>query len=120
MDKGILAVEVLPNNNSILLLLIIAIVIFETMAISCVKEYHISNKTCYFCYAVILYGIVCYLLHQSFYFTTMGMTNVIWSGLSVFMVTIFGVLFFKERVHMHDILAGCLITAGIIIFKVTN
>lgn len=112
--------EVLRKDNNVLFLLIIAIVVCETIAISFVKEYHISNRLCYLFYAVLLYSIVCCLLNQSFYFTGMGMTNVIWSGLSVFLVMIFGVLFFKERVHLHDILAGVLITAGIIIFKVTN
>lgn len=103
-----------------LIIFIILIVIFETMAISCVKEYHINGNLKYFVLAILLYTIVCYLLHQSFYYSSMGITNVIWSGLSVFLVTLAGILFFREKVHSHDVFAGILITAGILIFRFTE
>lgn len=103
-----------------LICFIILIVIFETMAISCVKEYHLSNQMGYFMLAIFLYSIVCYLLHQSFYYSSMGLTNVIWSGLSVFLVTLAGVFFFREKIHLHDIFAGLLITSGIVILRMTE
>ena len=103
-----------------LIFFIILIVTFETMAISCVKEYHNNHKTRYFILAIFLYSIVCYLLHQSFYYSTMGITNIIWSGLSVFLVTLAGVFFFREKIHLHDLLAGLLITTGIVILRMTE
>lgn len=103
-----------------LIIFILLIVTFETIAISCVKEYHISNQSIYFIIAIFLYSIVCYLLHQSFYYSPMGITNVMWSGLSVFLVTIAGVVFFREKIHYHDIFAGLLISAGIIILRATD
>jgi multidrug transporter EmrE-like cation transporter len=50
----------------------------------------------------------------------MGITNIIWSGLSVFLVTVAGVFFFKEKIHWHDIVAGLFITTGIMIYKFTE
>ena len=103
-----------------LILFVILIVIFETMAISCVKEYHINGHKAYFIAAVFMYAIVCYFLHQSFYYSGMGITNVIWSGLSVFIVPLAGVLFFREEIHIHDIIAGVMITIGIVILRFTK
>lgn len=103
-----------------LIFFIILIVIFETIAISCVKKYHIDGHKEYFIAAIFFYTIVCYLLHQSFYYSTMGITNVIWSGLSIFIVTVAGVLFFREKIHMHDIIAGIMITIGILILRFTE
>ncbi|QKF94615.1 small multidrug resistance protein [Fadolivirus algeromassiliense] len=103
-----------------LIFFIIMIVIFETIAIACVKEYHDNHKLRYFILAIALYSFICYLLHQSFYYSSMGITNVIWSGLSVFLVTLAGVFFFRETIHWHDIFAGILITAGVIILRSTR
>ena len=104
-----------------LLLIIILIVLFETVAIMCVKKYHEDKCINYFLLAVLFYAVVCYLLHKSLdYNNSVGINNILWSGLSIFAVTLFGVLFFKEKLHWHDILAGLLITVGIIIFKVTE
>lgn len=88
---------------------------------SCVKKFHNGNGSCFFIGAVACYAVVCYLLHYSFYFRdSMGAVNVIWSGLSVLSVALAGVLFFKEKIHYHDIFAGALITAGMLIFKYTD
>lgn len=104
-----------------LLLIIILIVIFETTAIMCVKKYHNENCIEFFFLAILLYAVVCYLLHYSLYYNnSVGINNVLWSGLSIFIVTLSGVLFFKEKLHLHDIIAGSLITAGIVIFKITE
>lgn len=107
-------------DNATLLCIVLLIVIVETLAITSIKEYHTSENIAYFVCAILAYSLVCYLLHQSFYYEGMGMTNVIWSGLSVFLVALVGVLVFKEKVHYHDIFAGSLITAGILIFKYTE
>jgi multidrug transporter EmrE-like cation transporter len=103
-----------------LLVIVMFIVITETVAIACVKEFHNSSNYAYFILAILLYAVVCLLLDQSFNHRGMGVVNVIWSGLSVFLVAVFGVLFFKEKVHMHDIFAGVCITSGILIFKYTD
>lgn len=103
-----------------LMLLILLIVVMETVAISCVKEFHINGNYLYFVLAIFFYSIVCYCLNRSFEYTTMGITNIIWSGLSILLVTIAGVLFFREELHYHDIVAGALITSGMLILRYTK
>lgn len=102
------------------LFIIVLIVLCETLAISCVKEYHETNKKRYFCFALVGYVGVCYLLHKSFDHNGMAITNVLWSGLSILLVTLAGVLYFKEEIHLHDLFAGLLITAGVIILRLTD
>jgi multidrug transporter EmrE-like cation transporter len=102
------------------LFIIILIVLCETLAISCVKEFHATKQVEYFLYAIIGYSLVCCLLYKSFDNIGMAMTNVIWSGLSILLVTIIGVLYFKEVIHTHDIFAGLLISAGVMIIKMTD
>lgn len=104
-----------------LLLIIILIVLFEAFAITCVKKYHEEQCIWFFLLAVLFYSVVCYLLHKSLdYNNSVGINNIIWSGLSIFVVTLVGVLYFKEKLHWHDIIAGIFITTGVIIFKMTE
>jgi|SRR5690242_6106584 len=99
-------------------LIVILIVIFETTAISCVKEYHKCDKVGYMILAIMGYAIVCYLLNRSFYYRdSMGMINVLWSGLSVMAVATMGVLLFKEKITTCDIISGALIASGVLLFK---
>lgn len=104
-----------------IIIIILLIVICETTAISCIKRFHNQTRSIqYFLLAIIMYSMVCFLLHRSFYLKdSMGMVNVIWSGISVLAVALTGILLFKEKIHLHDIFAGLLITTGMIIFKVT-
>lgn len=103
-----------------LLILIVLICVTETAAISCVKKFHNGDGVWFFPLAVALYAVVCYLLHRSFYLNTMGITNVIWSGLSVMLVILVGVLVFHEKIHTHDLITAALITAGMMIIRFTK
>lgn len=106
--------------NNVLIIIILIIALCETAAISCVKQYHLHGNMCYLMIAILLYAIVCFLLDKSFYYSTMGITNVIWSGVSILVVSLAGLLLFKEKIHVHDVIAGILITIGILIFKFTE
>lgn len=104
-----------------ILAIILLIVICETTAISCVKKYHNSDGSQFLILAVLCYALVCILLNYSLdYKDNVGMVNVIWSGISVFAVVLAGIIFFHEKIHMHDIIAGALVTTGIVIFKYTE
>lgn len=104
-----------------LLIVIILVVICETTAIGCIKKYHNQDGARYLFLVIALYALVCILIERSLrYKNSMGMINVLWSGISVFAVASAGILFFKEKLHVHDIIAGALITAGIVIYKYTE
>ena len=100
---------------------VVLICLAETTAIGCVKKYHNGDGAMYFPLAVLFYALVCYLLHKSFdYNNSMGLNNVIWSGLSVMLVIGAGILFFHEKLHLHDLVASALITSGILIVRFTE
>ena len=101
-----------------IILYILVIVGFETCAMTCFKN---SVKDWrYFILGVLFYIGVGGLLVQTFKMTGLAMTNALWSGLSVMATTTVGVLYFKERLHIHDFIAIAMIGGGVMILKVTD
>jgi multidrug transporter EmrE-like cation transporter len=97
---------------------VLLIVMLETMAMSCFRKSIDSNA--YFAVGVLFYAAVGYLLRLTFNSTGMAMTNALWSGFSVLATTVVGTLLFKEMIHFHDLFAIAMITAGVMILKVTE
>lgn len=101
-----------------LVLYILIIVGFETCAMTCFKN---SLKDWrYFFLGVLFYIGVGGLLVQTFKLSGLAFTNALWSGLSVMATTTVGVLYFKEKLHIHDYIAIAMIGGGVMILKVTD
>jgi hypothetical protein len=94
------------------------IVGLETCAMSCFKTS--LNDWRFFLLGVILYVGVGILLVQTFKLTGLAFTNALWSGLSIMATTTVGVLYFKERLHLHDYIAIAMIGCGVLILKFTD
>jgi multidrug transporter EmrE-like cation transporter len=101
-----------------IVLYVLIIVGFETCAMTCFKSSLQDWR--YFFLGVLFYIGVGVLLVQTFKLTGMAFTNALWSGLSVMATTTVGVLYFKERLHMHDYIAIAMIGGGVMILKVTE
>lgn len=101
-----------------IVLYVFIIVVFETTAMTCFKKSLQDWR--YFLLGVLFYTGVGGLLVQTFKLTGMAMTNALWSGLSVMATTTVGVLYFKEKLHMHDFFAIAMIGGGVMILKVTD
>jgi multidrug transporter EmrE-like cation transporter len=101
-----------------IILYILIIVAFETTAMSCFKK-SIEDWR-YFVLGVLFYTGVGGLLVQTFKLTGLAMTNALWSGLSVMATTTVGVLYFKEKLHLHDFIAVAMIGGGVMILKITE
>ena len=97
---------------------ILAIVGLETCAMSCFKTS--LNDWRFFLLGLLLYGGVGILLVQTFKLTGLAFTNALWSGLSIMATTTVGVLYFKEKLHLHDYIAVAMIGAGVLILKFTD
>ena len=97
---------------------VLIIVAFETTAMSCFKKS--LDDWRYFLLGVLFYVGVGGLLVQTFKLTGLAFTNALWSGLSVMATTTVGILYFKERLHIHDFLAIAMIGAGVMILKFTD
>lgn len=97
---------------------ILMIVGLETCAMSCFKSS--LDDWRYFLLGVLLYTGVGILLVQTFKLTGLAFTNALWSGLSIMATTTVGVLYFKERLHLHDYIAVAMIGGGVMILKFTD
>jgi len=106
------------SSYIVIILYVLVIVSLEVCAMSCFKS-SIEDWRFYIL-GVFLYSMVGLMLIQTFKLTGMAFTNALWSGLSVMATTTVGVLFFKERLHIHDYLAIAMIGGGVLILKFTK
>ena len=97
---------------------ILIIVVLETCAMSCFKTSLTDWR--FFLLGVLLYTGVGILLVQTFKLTGLAFTNALWSGISIMATTTVGVLYFKEKLHLHDYIAIAMIGAGVLILKFTD
>ena len=105
-----------------IILYIILICIAESVAVSCIKKYESIpgnlNGLQFFAFAVLCYGLVCYFLRCSFQLKAqMGATVILWSAISILLVTISGILFFGERLELKQIIAGALVISAVYILN---
>jgi multidrug transporter EmrE-like cation transporter len=103
---------------ALIIIYILMIVGLETCAMSCFKTSLTDWR--FFLLGLLLYSGVGILLVQTFKLTGLAFTNALWSGLSVMATTTVGVLYFKEKLHLHDYIAVAMIGAGVLILKFTD
>jgi multidrug transporter EmrE-like cation transporter len=106
------------SSYVIIVLYVLAIVTLEVCAMSCFKSSLEDWR--FYLLGVFFYSMVGLMLIQTFKLTGMAFTNALWSGLSVMATTTVGVLYFKERLHIHDYLAIAMIGGGVLILKSTE
>lgn len=107
-----------PSHIPRIVFYVLLIVLLETLAMSCFKRSMDDSK--FFLVGILFYTGVGFMLCQTYKYTGLAMTNALWSGLSVLATTIVGVMMFKEVLHIHDYFAIAMITAGVLILKVTD
>jgi|SRR5699024_1410215 len=70
--------------------------------------------------AIILYAIVPVFLILSIQYFEVGITYAIWSGGSIVVVAILGIIFFKERKDMKKIIALFFIVIGVVCLQLAD
>jgi multidrug transporter EmrE-like cation transporter len=105
-------------NEIRILCYILLIVLFETLAMTCFKKS--EELQVFFFGGVFFYTLVGFLLCKMFKLKGIGMTNALWSAVSVVATTVVGVFIFKETLHVHDYIAIAFIAAGVVILKFTE
>tara|TARA_B100001287_G_scaffold208068_1_gene177039 strand:- start:105 stop:482 length:378 start_codon:yes stop_codon:yes gene_type:complete len=98
-----------------LVIIIAAIVISETFAQYYIKQYHEIPSKYYYMMGIGFYTLVVYFLNKSYDYTTMGMAQVLWSGLSCISILMVGRIFFGEKVDANEWIGMTLILLGVII-----
>lgn len=103
-----------------LLVIILLIAFMEAIAQYFIRKYHELPHTVYYILGVIFYAVVAFLLNKSYTYSTMGMSQVLWSGMSVMTILAVGSFAFGETIEMNEWLGILFILAGIIITQIKN
>ncbi len=101
------------QNNGIYIMLILLIVIFESVGQYHIKKSKINNSMIFLIIGFLSYGVVCILLKKCYDFNGMGITNFVWSVLSIVSVLMIGVLAFNEKITKTDIIGIFLSIIGL-------
>jgi len=101
------------NDYKYYFLLIISIVFFESVAQYHIKKSKINNNYLFFLVAIFSYSMVCLLLNRCYDFNGVGMTNFVWSILSIVTLLTIGVVFFNEHITKYDIIGIILSIIGL-------
>lgn len=97
--------------------LIFLITLSEAIAQTCLKKAKGTPRgpecTRLFSIGIVAYIVVAYLLYNTYQFSNLGHTNLIWSCLSIIVAFIVGAVFFQETVNGFAVLSIALACAAI-------
>lgn len=108
------------NNLSFYIFLILVIVIFESFAQYHIKKSKVQHNMLYLIIAVAAYGVVCLLLHKCYDFMGMGITNFVWSVLSIVSILSIGIILFDEHITKYDVIGIVLSITGLYLIFVKD
>ena len=93
---------------------ILLVVIAETTAQYNIKESLVQKSNFRFFFAICAYAFVCLFLRQIYFHNgAVGITNVIWSILSIVSILIIGIFFFHETINQYDMFGIVLSVIGL-------
>ncbi len=102
------------NLNFDIIKLIFFVVLSESVAQYNIKESLVKQSNIRFIFAIFAYCFVCLFLRQIYNNKgSIGITNVIWSILSIVSILIVGIVFFHEQVNNWDLLGIFLAMLGL-------
>jgi len=113
---GVKHLRFIPKNN-MLYLLVIGILISETIALSFLKEYSVNPNLLFYFLGLLFYCLVTILLVKSFKYEGVGVVNVLWSAFSIMFVVGAGVLIFKEKIHLVELLGVIMVLGGVSLIR---
>lgn len=101
-------------QTTLLLLGIVTLIsLSECAGQGCLKSFYAEpSKTYLYLLGIAFYAIVCTLLVMSYRYTSMGLINVLWSGVSVLVIVSAGMLFFNETITRLDAIGVAMILVG--------
>ena len=103
------------DNSKYYILLIGIIVIFESIAQYHINESKRRNSVIFFLLAIASYSVICVLLGTCYSLkgAGVGITNFIWSILSIVSLISLGVIVFHETITFYDIFGIILCILGL-------
>ena len=101
----------------LLFFIIIGIVICEALGQNCIRHFHKNNNWIFFVIGLVFYGIICYLLNETYNHKEIGLVNVLWSGLSILMILVLGIVVWDEKITNNEWIGVLFIFTGIAIIQ---
>lgn len=98
-----------------IIVLVIAIALIESYAQYNIKLFQQYSKIFNYILGVFLYAIIAYLLFLSYDKSSMGMTQVLWSGTSIITIVLIGSYIFDEKILFNEWVGIFLILSGVLI-----
>ena len=101
-------VNYILQPKTIIIYAVVLITLFEATAQVCLKKFEVDRHHTYYylLLGVALYFIVCGLLCLCYKNKGgLGKVNLMWSCMSIIFVILFGYIFLKEEIKMHDMIA---------------
>ena len=93
-------------------------IIAEVVATSALKASEEFTKVVPSLIVIIGYGVAFYFLTHVLKTIPLGVTYAIWSGLGIVLVTIVGVILYKQTLDLPAVLGMGLIVAGVVVINV--
>jgi len=86
---------------------------FESIAQYHIKKSKVNHTYLYLVIALFCYIIVCLLVNRCYHFDGMGITNFVWSILSIITMLAVGGLVFNEKITKYDVIGMVLSVIGL-------
>lgn len=103
-----------------LYLIILLVSCFEALAQSSVHYANKKNNKWFILIGIICYIIVSFLIYKAYNYKGVGMVNAIWSGMSIVLMVLIGVLVFKEKITTQEYIGIFLILLGMLLTNQRN
>ena len=103
-----------------LYLIILGIVVMEAIAQYFIKKYNEIPHPMYYILGIIFYALVAFLLNTSYNYSSMGMSQMLWSGMSVIAILLVGSFFFGETIEKNEWIGMIFIIIGLVITQIKN
>lgn len=101
------------DDTYIFLGLILLIILFEAIAQYHVKKSYATDSYHFLLVGIVAYAVVCLLLRKCYNFNGMGITNFIWSILSIITIMLIGMFAFGEELTKNDLIGLVLCSVGL-------
>ena len=98
-------------------LTVLMVAVFEAVGQSCIKLSRVQQNWWWMSLAMIAYAVVAFGLYMSYAYKGVGIVNALWSGLSVLIMVVIGLLVFKEQISRVEWVGVVLIICGILILS---
>ncbi len=92
-------------------------ILFEVFATTCMKFSNGFTKTLPSALSILGYGVSFYCLSQTLNAIPTGIAYAVWSGVGIVLISVLGIVLFKQRLDAPALIGIALILAGVLVIN---